>query len=75
MRALTAAPGEPSFAHFVVPATIGGVASGAAGYLARRWMPNSSKGRQDVASVVASTVAFWIFAGTTWLILTRGTRT
>lgn len=74
MRAL-AAPGEPSFAHFVVPATVGGVASGVAGYLARRWMPNASRRQQDVASVLASTVAFWIFAGTAWLTMTRGTRT
>ncbi len=62
---------EPRFSHFVVPATVGGVASGAAGYLARRWMPNASKRQQDVASILASTVAFWLFAGVTWLVTTK----
>jgi hypothetical protein len=71
MRQLAASRAEPSFAHFVVPATVGGVASGAAGYLARRFMLNDSRRRQDVASVLASTVVFWIFAGATWLVMTR----
>ncbi len=59
------------FADFVVPATVGGVASGAAAYLTRRAMPNASKRKLEVASVLASSMAFWVFAGITWLVWTR----
>jgi hypothetical protein len=62
---------EPTFKDFAIPATVGGLASGIAGWAARQAMPNASNRRKEAATIVASTMAFWLVGGITWMIQSR----
>lgn len=61
-----------SFWDFALPVTVGSIAGGAAGFVARRTLlKREPPATRATAALVTQAAVFWIVAGSVWILRTR----